>query len=70
VTERGDLARARGLALALAECRDDAPLAGVREIGAEIAGLLASVMTEQLTRLAVRDVKAWAVEHYTPEEQR
>lgn len=38
-----DVARARGLAEALATCRDDAPLSGVREVGAEIAALLTRV---------------------------
>jgi hypothetical protein len=32
--------RAQGLAQALASCRDDAPLSGVREIAAEIVTLL------------------------------
>lgn len=35
------IARARGLALAIAECRDDARLDGIREGAAEIAELLA-----------------------------
>jgi hypothetical protein len=45
-TTRGpvsDVARARGLAEALAKCPDDHTVEGVREVGAEIAALLARV---------------------------
>lgn len=38
-----DVARARGLAEALAKCPDDHTVKGVREVGAEIAALLSRV---------------------------
>lgn len=38
-----DVARARGLAEALAKCPDDHTVEGVREVGAEIAALLSRV---------------------------
>jgi hypothetical protein len=44
--ERSRIARARGLAQAISECRDDARIDGIRECAAEIAELLDLPITD------------------------